>query len=306
MSNSNLRILFFGTPDFAAESLQKLFDAKYTIVGVVTAPDKASGRGMKIQSSAVKQIGQKLGLPIFQPTNLKSPEFIETVKNLNVDLGVVIAFRMLPEVVWNSPKLGTINLHGSLLPKYRGAAPIQHAIIQGESITGLTVFFLRHEIDTGDILMTEEILIGEMEDFGSLYNRMKIAGGNLIVKCVDAIFQKNYQLIPQHAAGEPTFAPKITKEFCKLDLDKGCLVNFNKIRGLSPSPGAYVEVNNEIIKIFSVLISDVKSESTDPIQVIGKKVYLVCKDGCLEILSLQIAGKPRISGSDYVNGIKNR
>lgn len=152
MSNSNLRILFFGTPDFAAESLQKLFDAEYTIVGVVTAPDKASGRGMKIQSSAVKQIGQKLGLPIFQPTNLKSPEFIETVKNLNVDLGVVIAFRMLPEVVWNSPKLGTINLHGSLLPKYRGAAPIQHAIIQGESITGLTVFFYDMKLILGIFL----------------------------------------------------------------------------------------------------------------------------------------------------------
>lgn len=306
MSNSNLRILFFGTPDFAAESLEKLYEAKFTIVGVVTAPDKASGRGMKIQSSAVKQVAERLGLPIFQPTNLKSSEFIETVKLLNVDLGVVIAFRMLPEIIWNSPRLGTINLHGSLLPKYRGAAPIQHAIIQGESVTGLTVFFLRHEIDTGDIIMTEEVLIGETEDFGSLYNRLKILGGNLIVKCVHAISQNNYNLHPQNVVGEPTFAPKITKEFCKLDLNKSCITNFNKIRGLSPTPGAFIDVNGEIIKIFSAQFTDVEANSKDPIQIIGKKVYLSCYDGCLEISSLQIAGKPRISGTDYVNGIKNR
>jgi len=306
MSNSNLRILFFGTPDFAAESLQTLFDAKYLIVGVVTAPDKASGRGMKIQSSAVKQVAIRLGLPIFQPTNLKSSEFVDTVKKLNVDLGIVIAFRMLPEIVWNAPRIGTINLHGSLLPKYRGAAPIQHAIIQGEKTTGLTVFFLRHEIDTGDILMTEEIQIGESEDFGSLYNRMKIVGSKLIVKCVEAISQENFELTPQYAAGEPSYAPKITKEYCKLDLNNSCLANLNKIRGLSPSPGAFIEYMGETMKIYSAQLSDVVSISTEPIQVIGKKVLLKCKDGCLEIISLQIAGKPRILGIDYVNGMKNR
>jgi methionyl-tRNA formyltransferase len=306
MSNSNLRILFFGTPDFAAESLQTLFDAKYLIVGVVTAPDKASGRGMKIQSSAVKQVAIRLGLPIFQPTNLKSSEFVDTVKKLNVDLGIVIAFRMLPEIVWNAPKIGTINLHGSLLPKYRGAAPIQHAIIQGEKTTGLTVFFLRHEIDTGDILMTEEIQIGESEDFGSLYNRMRIIGSKLIVKCVEAISQENFELTPQYAAGEPSYAPKITKEFCKLDINNSCLANLNKIRGLSPSPGAYIEYMGEPMKIYSAQLSDVVSISNEPIQVIGKKVLLKCKDGCLEIISLKIAGKPRILGKDFVNGMKNR
>ncbi|MFN5889342.1 MAG: methionyl-tRNA formyltransferase [Bacteroidota bacterium] len=306
MSHSNLRLLFYGTPDFAAESLQAMFDANFNIVGVITAPDKASGRGMKLQASAVKQLAISLGLPIFQPTNLKSIEFLDSIQQLEADLGVVIAFRMLPESIWNAPKLGTINLHGSLLPKYRGAAPIQHAIIQGEKITGLTVFFLRHEIDTGDILKTEEIAIDDHEDFGSLYNKMKISGSKLIVKAIREISTNNYHLQPQSSAGDPTFAPKITKEFCKLDLTKLCKENFNKIRGLSPHPGAWLEIDDSIIKIYSTVFTEILPINQNDIQIIGKNVYLKCGDGLLEITSMQLAGKPRISGVDYVNGIKNR
>ncbi len=304
---SNLRIIFYGTPDFAAESLRALYEAGCNIVGVVTAPDKAAGRGMKLQCSPVKLEAIELGLPVYQPTNLKSDEFKNTLHQLHPDLGVVIAFRMLPELVWSAPKLGTINLHGSLLPKYRGAAPIQHAIIQGETVTGLTIFFLKHEIDTGDILLREEIVIGEFENFGGLYDIMKRIGGRLIVKAVALISSGDYSLISQEETGTPSFAPKITKEFCKLDLHQNQNIVFNKIRGLSPSPGAWIEdANLGIVKIFETKKSNSQAISQDPIQIIGKAPYLYCSDGLLEIITLQFAGKPKISGTDYVNGTKNR
>ena len=304
---SNLRIIFYGTPDFAAESLRALYEAGCNIVGVVTAPDKAAGRGMKLQCSPVKLEALELGLPIYQPTNLKSDEFKNTLHQLHPDLGVVIAFRMLPELVWSAPKLGTINLHGSLLPKYRGAAPIQHALIQGETVTGLTIFFLKHEIDTGDILLREELGIGEFENFGSLYDRMKRIGGQLVVKAVALISSGNYTLSSQEETGTPSFAPKITKEFCKLDLTQTTEQINNKIRGLSPAPGAWFEeMNLGIVKIFETKKSNLTPISSDLIQIIGKVPYLFCADGMLEIITLQFAGKPKISGIDYVNGRKNR
>ena len=306
MKNRNLRILFFGTPEFAAQSLRDIVDQGFEVVGVVTAPDKPSGRGMKLQSSAVKSVAVSLGLPVFQPTNLKSDDFFHDIKLLHADLGVVIAFRMLPEKIWGAPKLGSINLHGSLLPKYRGAAPIQHAIIQGESKTGLTVFFLRHEIDTGDILATVEVPILDSDDFGTLHDRMMHSGSELVTKSLALIEKQNYTLIAQSNLGNASFAPKISREFCEIKSGDTTVIAHNKIRGLSPYPGAWVDSPWGTVKIFKTLLTNLPASGAERIQIIGKSVYLLCADGLLEIAVLQLPGKPKISGLDFVNGQKSK
>ncbi|HEY2720666.1 MAG TPA: methionyl-tRNA formyltransferase, partial [Chitinophagaceae bacterium] len=273
LSLSLSRIVFMGTPEFAVSSLDALLRAGLNIVGVVTAPDKAAGRGMKINESAVKKYALKKGLRILQPEKLKSPEFLEELKSLNADLQVVVAFRMLPEIVWNMPPKGTINLHGSLLPQYRGAAPINWAIINGEKDTGVTTFKLQHEIDTGNILLQESIPIGEDETAGKLHDRMKEIGARLLVETVKGVLDGTLEEKPQssfvkdklsmtlqteqtnsvHTTDLSLFkhAPKIHTQTCRIDWNKSLDEIYNLIRGLSPYPTAFTELGEKMIKIYA-------------------------------------------------------
>src|SRR5258705_1858849 len=295
---STFRIVFMGTPEFAVASLDALVKAGYNIVGVVTAPDKPAGRGMKLQESDVKKYAVKHHLKILQPEKLKNPEFLEELKLLNADLQIVVAFRMLPDVVWNMPPMGTLNLHGSLLPQYRGAAPINWAIINGEKETGVTTFKLQHEIDTGNILMTEKITIGDDETAGELHDRMKEIGADLLVKTIDAMAEKNIKEIPQQElstlnhqlASYLKHAPKIFTETGKIDWNKNVNEIYNLIRGLSPYPAAFTFLNDKMIKIFKAV-----KEKSNPLSTPGqfetdKKTYFkfACSDGYISIKELQL------------------
>ncbi len=224
MKGKNLRIVFMGTPDFAVASLKALFDGGYNIVGVITAPDKPAGRGNKLTESAVKKYAVDNNIKVLQPEKLKNPEFLEELQNLKADLQIVVAFRMLPEIVWNMPKFGTFNLHGSLLPQYRGAAPLNWAVMNGETKTGVTTFLLNHEIDTGKIIFKKETAIGENETVGEVHDRLMENGAKLVVETVDAIAEGNIQPVPQTGLIEESqikHAPKIFKEDCKIDWEKG-------------------------------------------------------------------------------------
>ena len=254
---NNFRIVFMGTPDFAIPSLQKLLEAGYEIPAVVTAPDKPAGRGMKLTESAVKKFALSKGLKVLQPEKLKNQDFIEELKNLKADMQVVVAFRMLPEVVWNMPPMGTINLHASLLPQYRGAAPINWAIINGEKETGVTTFKLKHEIDTGDILLQEKITIGDRETAGELHDRVKEIGAELLLQTIDKLSHNKLQETPQSiisgTSGDQRYlhhAPKISTETCEIKWEKSTDEIYNLIRGLSPNPAAFTFLNGKKIKIF--------------------------------------------------------
>jgi methionyl-tRNA formyltransferase len=227
-----------GTPEFAVPSLEILAENKFNVVAVITAPDKPQGRGQKLVASPVKQCAEKLGIPVLQPTNLKSPEFIEELRSYNANLQVVVAFRMLPEVVWAMPSYGTFNLHGSLLPQYRGAAPINWAIMNGEKETGVTTFFLQHDIDTGRIIFQETEPILDDDDVGTLYQRLMVKGAALVLKTVRAIEAEKYPSVPQPAGVEIHHAPKIFKETCEVNWDRPSKEICNFVRGLSPYPGA--------------------------------------------------------------------
>ncbi|RYZ20344.1 MAG: methionyl-tRNA formyltransferase, partial [Chitinophagaceae bacterium] len=244
MNYKDLRIVFMGTPEFAVASLHALVMAGCKVVGVITAPDKPAGRGMKLQESAVKKYATEKGLTILQPDKLKNPQFLEELKSLKADLQIVVAFRMLPELVWNMPPMGTVNVHGSLLPQYRGAAPINWAIINGEKETGVTTFKLKHEIDTGDILLQERIAIGENETAGELHDKMKEVGAKVLVETVKGLAEGSLVEHPQLSALESIafeikHAPKIFTETCKIDWNKPVADVHNLIRGLSPYPGAF-------------------------------------------------------------------
>jgi methionyl-tRNA formyltransferase len=249
----DIRIVFMGTPEFAAASLEALKKARFNIVGVITAPDKPAGRGMKLKDSAVKKYASKRNLKILQPEKLKNTEFLEELKSLNADLQVVVAFRMLPDVVWNMPPMGTINLHASLLPQYRGAAPINWAIINGEKETGVTTFKLQHEIDTGNILLQEKIEIGQSETAGELHDRMKEIGAQLLVKTVEGLAEGTLQETPQTSiagsAGDVVLqpAPKIYTADCKINWHKSADEVHNLIRGLSPYPAAFTELGDKSV-----------------------------------------------------------
>ena len=250
-----LRIVFMGTPEFAVAALDKLVQAGCSIVGVVTAPDKAAGRGMQLQQSAVKQYAIEHGLFILQPEKLKSPDFLEQLKNLQADLQIVVAFRMLPELVWNMPPMGTVNLHGSLLPQYRGAAPINWAIIHGEKFTGVTTFKLQHEIDTGDILLTATIPIGEQETAGELHDKMKAIGAELLLETVKGLSAGDLMETPQiqmdeARAAELKIAPKIFTASCQINWNNPVSEIYNLIRGLSPYPAAFSFLEGKKVKIF--------------------------------------------------------
>ena len=304
MDKSSLRIVFFGTPDFAVASLQAVVAAGYQVVAVVTAPDKASGRGLKIQSPPVKIAAQSLGIPVLQPEKLKSPDFIETLKSFHADLQIVIAFRMLPEIVWNMPKMGTFNLHASLLPAYRGAAPINHVIINGETETGVSTFFLQHAIDTGNILLQEKVKIDSNDNAGSLHDKLMEIGSKLVVKTLDAILSNTTQAIPQ-PQGEFPEAPKIFTETCFINWHQPALIVHNLVRGLSPYPAAFTEFKGKKLKVFETKLTDEKSENSGIIQADEQgRLMAHCSDFKLELLSVQPEGKKRMSAKDFLNGLR--
>jgi methionyl-tRNA formyltransferase len=308
---NNLRIIFMGTPDFAVPSLQKLSDAGYNIMAVITAPDKPAGRGLQLQESAVKQAALSKGLKILQPEKLKNPDFIEELKNLNADMQVVVAFRMLPEIVWNMPPLGTINVHGSLLPQYRGAAPINWAIINGEKETGVTTFKLKHEIDTGDILLQQKVTIGDTETAGELHDRMKEIGAQLLLQTVDSLTGNELRETPQSAipgtflnAQSLHHAPKITTETCEIKWGKTTDEIFNLIRGLSPYPAAFTFLNGKKLKIFrSEKESGGMQQSPGEI-ISDHKSYLkfACSDGYISVKELQLEGKKKMNIDNFLRG----
>ncbi|MCX2495487.1 methionyl-tRNA formyltransferase [Pedobacter sp. PF22-3] len=301
-----MKIVFMGTPDFAVASLDALVQANFDIVAVVTAPDKPAGRGQKLNESAVKKYAVEKGIPVLQPEKLKNPEFIEELRSYKADLQVVVAFRMLPEVVWNMPPKGTINLHGSLLPQYRGAAPINHAIIKGEKESGVTTFFLTHEIDTGNIILSDRTPIADDETAGDLHDKLMQIGANLLVKTLKAIEAGEVNEQPQPQSGDLKHAPKIFKDDCKIDWNDQAQTIYNLIRGLSPYPTAFTFLNDKTLKVFKAEI-----EQQEPGIVAGGfltdgKTYLkfAAKDGFIKLLDIQYEGKKRMLIEDFLRGMR--
>jgi methionyl-tRNA formyltransferase len=314
MNPQELRIVFLGTPEFAVASLNALVQAGYNIVAVITAPDKAAGRGMKPQESAVKKYALEKGLKILQPEKLKNPEFLIELKSLNADLQVVVAFRMLPEAVWNMPPMGTINVHGSLLPQYRGAAPINWAIINGEKETGITTFKLKHEIDTGDILLQEKILIPNDETAGELHDRMKEIGAQLLVRTVEGLASGRLKETPQETMSNQQFAignslrhaPKIFTNTCKINWNKSADEVYNLIRGLSPYPAAFTEFEERTLKIFRAKKEIVMPNiSPGSFETDKKKILkFACADGYIHAEGLQLEGKKKMLVEDFLRGYR--
>jgi methionyl-tRNA formyltransferase len=305
MNIFDLRIVFMGTPEFAVASLDALVTAGCNLVGVITAPDKPAGRGMKLTESAVKKYAVEKGLNVLQPEKLKNSEFLEQLKSLKADLQVVVAFRMLPEVVWNMPPHGTINLHGSLLPQYRGAAPINWAIINGEKETGVTTFKLKHEIDTGDILLQEKFSIGEDENAGEVHDRMKVIGAQLLVKTVHGIAEGNLSEQPQSSVNsELKHAPKIFTETCIIDWKKTTTEVHNLIRGLSPFPGAITKLNDKILKIYKSEkeAAPVNHQPGDIVTDNKTSLRFACVDGYISVIEMQAEGKKRMRVDEYLRG----
>ncbi len=304
----SFRIVFMGTPEFAVASLKALLDAGENVVAVVTAADKPAGRGRKTSASAVKTFALEHGLPVLQPLRLKSPEFLEELASYQADLQVVVAFRMLPESVWNMPEYGTINLHASLLPQYRGAAPINHAIINGEKQTGVTTFLLRHEIDTGHILKQNRVAIGEKDNAGVLHDTLMNTGARLLVQTINELEKNELTPIPQSEIfeGQVKEAPKIYKEFCEIDWSDSALNIYNKIRGLSPYPTAFTYLNGKTLKIYEAeyqLSAEDRTEEIGTYQTDGKRyLNFICSDGYLAIRELQIEGKKKMTTEEFLRG----
>lgn len=304
-----IRIIYMGTPEFAVAGLQALVENGYQVVAVVTMPDKPAGRGHQIQYSAVKQYALQHGLDILQPEKLKDEVFLEQLRSYHADLQVVTAFRMLPEVVWQMPRLGTFNVHGSLLPQYRGAAPINRAIMNGETETGLTSFLLKQEIDTGNILLQEHIAIGEDEDVGSVHDRLMALSAGITLRTVDLIAECDAKGLPLPMTEQDTItdgelkpAPKIFKEDCRIDFDKSVREVYNHIRGLSPYPAAWCDLDiqgqrYENIKVYRARPSDVSYADGH--------IIVPCVDGYIELTELQLPGKKRMDAKALLNGLRN-
>jgi methionyl-tRNA formyltransferase len=307
MENKNsLRIIFMGTPEFAVPSLEILIEHQFNVVAVITAPDKPQGRGQKLHYSPVKECALKYTIPVLQPTNLKSPEFLSELKSFNANLQIVVAFRMLPEVVWAMPSIGTFNLHGSLLPQYRGAAPINWAIINGEKETGVTTFFLKHEIDTGSIIFQEKEPIHTNDDVGTVYERLMKKGAQLVLKTVQAIEAGSYPSIPQPIA-DVRHAPKIFKETCEINWSKTSEEIYNFVRGLCPYPSAWTTLNSKIFKIYKVALPSVEiSNSTinvGSMQTDNKSyLYIKTANGWISIDEFQPEGKKRMKVEEFFRG----
>ncbi len=298
----DLRIVFFGTPGFAACSLQAMIDKGFNVVAVVTAPDKPAGRGYKLQASAVKDCAVKNHLPVLQPVNLKSEEFLTQLRSYNADIQVVIAFRMLPEAVWNMPPLGTFNLHASYLPHYRGAAPINRAIMNGETETGVTTFFLKHEIDTGNIILQEKIHILPEDNAGTLHDRLMTRGAELVIQSLELILSGNYELKPQ-APGDFPHAPKIFTDDCQIRWDFPAIKVHNLVRGLSPYPAAFTFFQDKKLKVFETEISGEKSSVPGLIEIRNNKLLAHCRDFIIELKDVQAEGKKRMPARDFINGL---
>lgn len=308
MEKKNLKIVFFGTPEFAVESLDALVRNGYNVVATVTMPDKMAGRGHKMYQSDVKRYSIEKGLRVLQPVKLKDSEFLSELKALEADLFIVIAFRMLPKEVWQMPALGTFNLHASLLPKYRGAAPINRAVMNGETETGVTTFFLKHEIDTGDMIMQRKIEILPADNVGDVHDKLMRLGAGMVLETVDAIIDGTLTTTPQ-PEGEFTPAPKIFKEDCRIEWRRNATDIHNHVRGLSPYPAAWTVITEESgrpleCKIFETALTNTGSAGTQAgtIKTDGKRLLVACGDEWLEIRSLQPAGKKRMDASDFLLG----
>lgn len=304
--STSLRIIFMGTPDFAVPSLQSLVESNSNVVAVVTVPDKPSGRGQKQTASPVKIYAEQQGIPVLQPEKLRNPEFLEQLRAFNADLQVVVAFRMLPEVVWNMPPKGTFNLHSSLLPHYRGAAPINWAVINGETETGVTTFFIEKDIDTGKIIFQDKESIFPEDDAGTLHDRLMEKGAALVVKTVKAIEAGDYPQVPQEEPADIKLAPKIFRETCEIDWNKPSLAIHNFVRGLSPYPAAWTTLNGLSCKIFKTT----QIESDEPGEAgeyrTDQKSFLHFKtgDGWIGIEILQLEGKKRMQIGDFLRGYR--
>lgn len=296
-----------GTPEFAVPSLEILVENGWNVVAVVTAPDKPKGRGQKMIPSPVKESAVKLNIPVLQPTNLKSPEFLEELASFSADIQVVVAFRMLPEAVWNMPPQGTFNLHASLLPNYRGAAPINWAIINGEKETGVTTFFLKHEIDTGSIIFQEKEEILEDDNIGTLYEKLMKRGSKLVLKTIEAIAKGSIKALPQDESQAKHHAPKIFKETCQIDWNKSATEIHNMVRGLSPYPAAWTTLNEKTCKIYKTELRDSNSlnlKSGDFLTDGKTHLTFQCGEGVLDIIELQLEGKKRMKIDDFLRGNK--
>ncbi len=308
MTKQDLRIVYMGTPEFAVASLRALVENGYNVVAVVTMPDKPAGRGHQLQYSDVKKYALSVGLPVLQPEKLKDPAFVEELRSYRADLQIVVAFRMLPEVVWTMPRLGTFNLHASLLPQYRGAAPINWAVINGDAETGATTFMLKHEIDTGNMILQERLPIGPDENVGSVHDRLMAMGTGLVTRTVDLIIDcenKGTELptTPQPEIAELRPAPKIFKEDCEIRFaDKTATEVHNFVRGLSPYPAAWANLtihgqDFENVKIFSVEVSRARDLET------SRDIIVPCREGAVRILELQVPGKKRMATKSFLNGL---
>ncbi|MBQ5387929.1 MAG: methionyl-tRNA formyltransferase [Paludibacteraceae bacterium] len=311
MDKQSIRIIYMGTPDFAVESLRALVEGGYNVVAVVTMPDKPAGRGHQLQYSAVKQYALSMGLPILQPERLKDKTFVQELRSYSADLQIVVAFRMLPEVVWSMPRLGTFNLHASLLPQYRGAAPINWAVMNGDTETGATTFMLQHEIDTGNIILQERISIADDENVGSVHDRLMNMGATLVTRTVDAIIEAEKQgvsvaTIPQDDTIELRPAPKIFKDTCAIDFSRTAEQICNHVRGLSPYPAAWINsmpaqhpltellIGAKVYKAAVTLLAEQKGH-----------IIVPCADGYVDLLELQLPGKKRMDAAALLNGLKN-
>lgn len=315
MEKKDLRIVYMGTPEFAVESLKRLVEGGYNVVGVITMPDKPMGRhGSVLQPSPVKAYAVSQGLKVLQPEKLKDEAFLEELRALRADLQIVVAFRMLPEAVWQMPRLGTFNLHASLLPQYRGAAPINWAVINGDTETGITTFFLKHEIDTGEIIDQVRVPIADTDNVGVVYDRLMMLGGDLVLKTVDAILAGNVKTIPQEmlSSTEPLRpAPKIFKDTCRIDWTKGVKPVYDFIRGLSPYPAAWTELCEPDSSPVTMKIYESSKELVEHTFAPGtiltdKKTYfkVASTDGFVHLLSVQLAGKKRMNVTDFLRGYR--
>lgn len=314
MKKEDLRIVYMGTPDFAVESLRCLVEGGYNVVGVITMPDKPAGRGHKLQFSPVKQYALEHSLPLLQPEKLKDEAFVEALREWKADLQIVVAFRMLPEVVWNMPRLGTFNLHASLLPQYRGAAPINWAVINGDTETGITTFFLRHEIDTGEVIQQVRIPIADTDDVGIVHDKLMMLGGKLVTETVDAILNDAVKPIPQEemaVVGELRPAPKIFKDTCRIDWNQPVKRIYDFIRGLSPYPAAWSELvqpdgETVVMKIFETE-KIIQSHQLTPGTLLtdGKTyIHVAAAEGIIGIRALQLPGKKRLKTDELLRGFR--
>lgn len=299
-----MKIVLMGSPDFGIPSFQKILDSGYDVPAIVTIPDKQKGRGLKLQFSDVKKFAIENNIEVLQPQDLNDIQFINRLKELTPDLFIIIAFRILPAEIFKIPKLGSINLHASLLPKYRGAAPINHAIINGEKISGLTTFFLDEKIDTGNIIMQYEIPIGINDTFGEVYFKMAEIGADLVLDTIKKISSQNLSLIKQDE-NYVTKAPKIFKEFCRINWNNDALSIHNLIRGLSPVPSAFTRSGDKLFKILKSSLTNLPSETSPGTMFVdNKKLYASAKDFNIEIITIQPEGKKPMAASEFINGLK--